>query len=170
MGTTVHNTSEFGSGASRDTGAGLQGGARLGAIRPWFTLLLGITGGAVAIAMTLGLLVLLTSVAQAQPRAGAEQKRPDAFTTAITKFAPGAMIETNAADEKTDRIADDPSWQAPRLRQGILPTGAFSGESSGTEGAPGGGMFQAIAPEDEWAQEVADRDFDLEWSPAGIRN
>lgn len=184
MGMTVRNGSEFGSDVSLDSNVAIQGGARLGAIRPWFTLLLGITGGAVAIAVTLGLLVLLTtSVARAQPAVDhlrmigdrtmqteiREKQAPRSSSPTPIDIATECAADPEAdfaTDEKTDGIADDPSWQAPRMRQGIrlastgygARMGADTGASVGTERTTGHDVFQPMAPEGEAPLDPMHRD------------
>jgi len=70
-------------------------GPALGGIGPWFRLFLGISGGAVAIAVALGLLVVLTStVAHARPLPGSGydaegSSRPDALNRTRSHRAGG---------------------------------------------------------------------------------
>ena len=129
-------------------------GGKLGGLRPWLRLFLGISGGAVAIACTLGLLVVLTTaVAQAQlMQAQPMQAQP----RSARESGVGAILHRLRADEgsggireeEQDRIGKDPSWQPPSMHQGILPA---TGSSEVAADATG---FEDAALESDVAGEI----------------
>ncbi|MBA3480047.1 MAG: hypothetical protein H0T52_16870 [Lautropia sp.] len=142
-------------------------GGKLGGLRPWLRLFLGISGGAVAIACTLGLLVVLTTaVAQAQPMQAQPMQAQPAQARSARESDVGAILPRLRAhegsggirEEEQDRIGKDPSWQPPSMHQGILPAKGSSEVAADATGFDDAALESHVAGEidSDLARDIAE--------------
>ena len=132
-------------------------GGKLGGLRPWLRLFLGISGGAVAIACTLGLLVVLTTaVAQAQPMQARSVRESD--IGAILHRLRAHEGSGGIREEEQDRIGKDPSWLPPSMHQGILPAKGSSEVAADATGFDDAALESDVAGEidSDLARDIAE--------------